>query len=85
MNTDLSIMITITVQLSEGIRCILEKNPSTLVVESPQSVTIKRLARDVGVPPILVAFAIANGEKKNLDDVIDRDARVHLFGTMAGG
>ena len=73
------------VQLSEGIRCILKEKPSTIVVERPEPVTIKQLAQVVGIPPILIAFAIANGEKKSLDDVIDSDANIHFFGTMAGG
>ena len=78
-------MIIITVQLSEGIRCILKEKPVTIVVQSPKPVTVKQLARDIGVPPILIAFAIADGEKKNLDDVVDDDAKIHFFGTMAGG
>lgn len=78
-------MITISVQLSEGIRCILKKKLTTVVVESQEPVTIKQLARDIGIPPILIAFAIMNGEKKNLDDVVESDANIHFFGTMAGG
>ena len=78
-------MIKISVQLSEGIRCVIKDKPSTFVVESPRPVTIKQLAHDIGIPSILVAFAIANGEKKNLNDLVKRDATIHFFGTMAGG
>ena len=78
-------MITIRVHLSEGIRCILKEKPSIGVVECQEPVTVKQLARYIGVPPILIAFAIADGEKKSLDDVVDSDAKIHLFGTMAGG
>ncbi|MEJ2638253.1 MAG: hypothetical protein P8010_01625 [Desulfosarcinaceae bacterium] len=78
-------MIKITIQLSEGIRRLIKDKPSDFIVESPVPVTIKQLARDVGIPSILVAFAIANGEKKNLDDTVNRDSQIQFFGTMAGG
>jgi len=78
-------MITINVQLSEGIRCILKETPSTVVVQIPEPMTVKQLALDIGIPPILIAFAIADGEKKSLDDVVESDASIHFFGTMAGG
>ena len=78
-------MITIRVHLSEGIRCILKEKPAKIVAERPEPLTVKQLARDIGIPPILIAFAIVDGEKKNLDDVVDSDAKIHFFGTMAGG
>lgn len=78
-------MIKINIQLSEGIQCVLKEELSTHVVESPEPVTIKQLAKDIGIPSVLVAFAIADGEKKNLDDVVTSDTTLHLFGTMAGG
>jgi hypothetical protein len=59
--------------------------PSTVVVECPNAVTIKQLAQDIGIPKILVAFAITDGKKKSIDDVVESDADIHLFGTMAGG
>ena len=73
------------VQLSEGIQCVLKEERAPLVVESPEPVTIKQLAKDIGIPSALIAFAIADGEKKNLDDVVTSDTTIHLFGTMAGG
>ena len=79
------LMIKIKVQLSDGIRCVVKKKPATFVVESPQSVTIRQLAHDLGIPLVLIAFAIENGQKKNLDDVVESDATIQFFGTMAGG
>lgn len=77
--------IKISVQLSEGIRCVIEGKPSNFVVESPEPVTIKQIANDNGIPTIIIAFAIVNGEKKNLDYVVESDAKIYFFGTMAGG
>jgi hypothetical protein len=33
----------------------------------------------------LVVFAIINGVKRDVDTVVSTDAKIHLFGTMAGG
>jgi len=77
--------IKISVQLSEGIRCVIEGKPSNFVVESPEPVTIKQIANDNGIPTILIAFAIVDGVKKNLDDIVKSDSKIHFFGTMAGG
>ena len=78
-------MIKINVQLSEGIRCVIDGKPLNFVVESPEPVTIRQIAHDSGIPTILVAFAIVDGVKRNLDDVIKNDSKIHFFGTMAGG
>jgi hypothetical protein len=47
--------------------------------------TIRQIARNIGIPATLIVYAIVDGVKMNLDDVIDWDAKIHLFGTMAGG
>ena len=78
-------MIKITVQLSEGIRSILRQKGSVVAVESEKPLTIEQLARHIGIPSILIAFAIVDGEKKNLEYVVTGDSSIHLFGTMSGG
>jgi hypothetical protein len=40
---------------------------------------------EIGVPPILIVFASVNGMRKGVDDSVTGDAKIHLFGTMAGG
>lgn len=78
-------MIKISVQLSEGIRVVIEGKQSNFVVESPEPVTIRQIAHDNGIPTILIAFAIVDGVKRNLDDVVRIDSKIHFFGTLAGG
>ena len=47
--------------------------------------TVRQIAHDIGIPAALIVFASVDGVKMNLDDVVDKDAKVHLFGTMSGG
>lgn len=75
----------ITVELSHGIQCVLKELPATVVVERSEPATIGRIAKEIGVPPILIAFAIENGEKRNLDAVLSGDAEIYLFAPLAGG
>jgi|GEM_PF-5527576 len=73
------------IHLSAGIRCVIQDKPATIVIQCPAPMTIEQLCREIGIPAVLVAFAVVDGVKKNMDDLINADAAIHLFGTMAGG
>ncbi len=77
--------MTLTVHISESIRSIANDLPKTVVVEKAASTTIRQLALDIGIPPILIVFATADGVKKGLEEVIAGEAEIHFFGTIAGG
>ena len=77
--------MTLTIHIADTIRRVATSLPRTLVVEKPAALTIRQLALDVGIPPILIVYASVNGTRKNLNDVITGDAEIQFFGTMAGG
>ena len=78
-------MIRITIQIAETIRSVTRHPSPRLVLDSRAPLTIRQIARNIGIPATLIVYAIVDGVKMNLDDVIDWDAKIHLFGTMAGG
>ena len=47
--------------------------------------TIRQLAAEIGVPPILVVLAFVNGRKRGLDEPLTEDAEIYLMGPVAGG
>ena len=75
----------LTIHIADTIRSIAKNLPRTLVAEKPGATTIRELALDLGIPPILIVFASVNGDRKSLEDVITGDAEIQFFGTMAGG
>ena len=77
--------MTLTVHISESIRSIANDLPKTVVVEKAASTTIRQLALDIGIPPVLIVFVTADGIRKGLDEVIAGAAEIHFFGTIAGG
>jgi len=78
-------MIAIKIHLSETIRCVVNDKPPILSLESRTPVTIRQIAHDIVIPAALIVFASVDGVKMNLDDIVDKDVKVHLFGTMSGG
>jgi hypothetical protein len=78
-------MMQLTVQIAETIRCVVKDIPKTVVVEKQKPATIRQVATDIGIPPILVVFASVNGVKRGINDLVATNAKIHLFGTMAGG
>jgi len=77
--------MTLTIHVAQTIRSVVKDLPKTIIVEYMESKTLRQLAVDVGVPPILIVFGMINGVKKDLNDIIAADAEVHFFGTMSGG
>ena len=77
--------MTLTVHISEAIRCVFEEIPKSVVMQKQGSVTIRQIAEDIGIPPILIVFASVDGARRKLDDLVTGDAQIHLFGSMAGG
>jgi len=77
--------MTLTIHVAQTIRSVVNDLPKTIIVEYTESKTLRQLAVDVGVPPILIVFGMINGVKKDLNDIIAADAEVHFFGTMSGG
>jgi hypothetical protein len=77
--------MTLTIHIADTIRSVAAGLPRTLVVEKPEATSIRELALEVGIPPILIVFTSVNGTRKNLDDLITGDATIQFFGTMAGG
>ena len=77
--------MTLTIHIADTIRSIAKNLPQTIVVEKPGAMTIRELALDVGIPPILIVFASVDGVRTSLNDVITADAKIQFFGTMAGG
>lgn len=75
----------LTVHIAETIRCVVNDIPQSVVIEKRKPTTIRQLAMDIGIPPILVVFASVDGVKTEVNAVITGDAKIHLFGTMAGG
>jgi hypothetical protein len=74
-----------TIHIAGTIRGIVDHLPRKAVVEAASPPTIRQLAADIGVPPILVVLAFANGRKRALDDPLVEDADVYLMGPVAGG
>jgi hypothetical protein len=77
--------MTLTIHIADTLRSVATRLPRTLVVQKPEAMTIRELALDVGIPPILIVFASVDGVRKSLNDVITGDATIQFFGTMAGG
>ena len=75
----------LTIHIAETLRSVIKDIPKKVVVYKTEPTTIQQLAIDIGIPPILVVFASVNGIKKNLNDSVAEDAKIHLFSTMAGG
>ena len=77
--------MTLTVHIAETIRQVAKDIPKIVVVEKKETVTIRQLALDIGIPPVLIVFASVNGIKTGLNDTVADDAEIHFFGTLAGG
>jgi hypothetical protein len=77
--------MTLTIHVAQTIRSVVKDLPKTIIVEYMESKTLRQLAVDVGIPPILIVFGMINGVKKDLNDIIAADVEVHFFGTMSGG
>ncbi|MEJ2473276.1 MAG: hypothetical protein P8Y74_05255 [Desulfobacterales bacterium] len=77
--------MTLTIHVAQTIRSVVKDLPKTIIVEYMESKTLRQLAVDVGIPPILIVFGMINGVKKDLNDIIAADAEIHFFGTMSGG
>ena len=77
--------MTLTIHIADTIRSVAAGLPRTLVVQKPQAMTIRELAVDVGIPPILIVYASVDGVRKRLNDVVAGDANIQFFGTLAGG
>jgi len=75
----------LTVHIAETIRSVRKEIPKCVVIEKQKPATISQLAVEIGVPPILIVFASVNGMRKGVNDLVTGDAKIHLFGTMAGG
>lgn len=75
----------LSIYLAETIRSVVKDKPPILCLESSGPLTIQQIVRKIGIPSALVVFASVDGVKMSLDDAIEKDAKVHLFGTMAGG
>jgi hypothetical protein len=75
----------LTVHIAETIRSVIKNIPKTVVTEKQRSITLRQLSVEIGIPPILIVFAVVNGVKKSLDEDITGDADIHFFGTMSGG
>ncbi len=75
----------LTIHIAETIRCVLKDIPNCVVIEKHEPTSISQLAADIGVPPILVVFASVDGMRKEVNTVVTEDAKIHLFGSMAGG
>jgi hypothetical protein len=77
--------MTLTIHIADTIRSVAAGLPRTLVVEKPEAMTIRELALEVGIPPVLIVFASVDGVRKSLNDVVAGDANIQFFGTLAGG
>jgi len=77
--------MTLTIHIADTIRSVAAGLPRTLVVEKPDAMTIRELAVDVGIPPVLIVYASVDGVRKSLNDVVAGDAKIQFFGTLAGG
>ncbi|AOY56937.1 uncharacterized protein Dmul_01610 [Desulfococcus multivorans] len=71
--------------IAETIRGIVDGLPRRMSVEIVSPETIRQLAADIGVPPILVVLAFVNGRKRRLDEPLTEDADIYLMGPIAGG
>ncbi len=77
--------MTFTIHIAGTLRGIVDGLPQKTVVEAASPMSIRQLAAAVGVPPILVVLAFANGRRHGLDDPLIEDAEVYLMGPVAGG
>ena len=74
-----------TIHIAGTIRGIVDNLPRQTAVETASPPTIRQLAADIGVPPILVVLAFVNGRKRGLDEPLTQDAEIYLMGPVAGG
>ena len=74
-----------TIHISGTIRGIVDNLPAQTVAETTSPTTIRQLAAEIGVPPILVVLAFVNGRKQGLDEPLTEDAEIYLMGPVAGG
>lgn len=77
--------MTFTIHIAGTIRGIVDHLPRQAVVETTAPPTIRQLAADIGIPPILVVLAFVNGRKRGLDEPLIEDAEIYLMGPVAGG
>lgn len=77
--------MVLTVHISKTIRGVVKDLPETVTIKRPAPTAIRKLAVEIGIPPILIVFTMVNGVKQGLDDMITSDAEIHFVGTMAGG
>ena len=56
-------------------------------MSTPSGKTLRQAALEVGVPPILIVFAVVDGVRKEVDDPLNdgADVHFHFHGTMTGG
>jgi hypothetical protein len=77
--------MTLTIHVAQSLRGVVNDLPKTIIVGYTERKTLRQLAVDVGIPPILIVFGMINGVKKDLNDIVGADAEVHFLGTMSGG
>ncbi len=74
-----------SVHIAGTIRRLAAHLPDTTIVEIPGPLTVRELALEIGIPDVLVVFALVNGKRTALQTPLTRSAEVSFFGTMAGG
>jgi hypothetical protein len=77
--------VAATIHIADTIRCVVKGLPREAAVSTPAGKTLRQAALEVGVPPILIVFAVVDGVRRGLDAPPSDGAQVHLHGTMAGG
>jgi molybdopterin converting factor small subunit len=77
--------VAATIHIAETLRRVVAGLPSQKTIEIRESKTLRQAAVEVGVPPILIVFAVVDGARKGLDEPLNDGVQVHFHGTMAGG
>jgi molybdopterin converting factor small subunit len=74
-----------TIYIADTIRCVVKGLPKQVEIPEPEGKTIRQAALEVGVPPILIVFAVVDGIRRELDARLEDGDQVHFHGTVAGG
>jgi len=78
-----------TIHIAESIRCVAQGLPRKVVVPAPHGKTLRQLAIENGIPPILIVFTLVEGVRRDLEDVLEDvprgDTSIHFHGSIAGG
>ncbi|MDJ0784100.1 MAG: hypothetical protein QNJ22_19195 [Desulfosarcinaceae bacterium] len=77
--------MAVSIHIADTIRSVVPALPKQVTVEISKEKTLHEAALEVGVPPVLIVFAIVDGVRKALDEPVGESAQVHFYGTMAGG